>query len=679
MNPLLRPFDFPRFDLIKPDHVEPAIREILADNRAELTSLKLANDVQALLEVLPRLDRLSARLAEAWAPVAHLNAVMNSEDLRLAYNACLPLLSEYETELNQDVELYALYQRLESQQTELGLTLEQQKAVSNALRDFRLSGVALSGDERKQYGDLKRRLNENTSLFSEHILDATDAWHLLISETDRLAGLPENARALAAQAAVQQGQKGFRFDLSAPSYVAVMTYAEDRELRECVYEAFVTRASELGPQAEQFDNSALMVEIMRDRVALANLVGFQRYTELSLATKMAESPEAVMAFLVELADRSKPIAQADYAEVKNFGEAKLGLTKLEPWDIAYCAEQLKQAQFDLSEDEVSNYFPVSKVIDGLFDIVKQLFGIDVEPVTDMTVWHGDVLTYRILRAGKPLARFYFDLYARPKKRGGAWMAECVNRRRDPESGDILPVAFLTCNFSPPLGGRPALLRHSEVVTLFHEFGHGLHHMLTQVDCGAVSGINGVAWDAVELPSQFLENWCWDREALQILSAHIETGEPMPDEMLQKLLAARNFQSGMQMVRQLEFGLFDFKLHDQFDGRPDSIQNVIDEVREAVAVTPTAPFNRFQHGFSHIFGDVDGYAAGYYSYKWAEVLSADAFSKFQEEGVFNRQTGERFLNTVLEQGGSKDALTLFEAFRGRLPKIDALLLQLGITT
>jgi len=476
MNPLLRPFDFPRFDLIKPDHVEPAIREILADNRAELTSLKLANDVQALLEVLPRLDRLSARLAEAWAPVAHLNAVMNSEDLRSAYNACLPLLSEYETELNQDVELYALYQRLESQQTELGLTLEQQKAVSNALRDFRLSGVALSGDERKQYGDLKRRLNENTSLFSEHILDATDAWHLLISETDRLAGLPENARALAAQAAVQQGQKGFRFDLSAPSYVAVMTYAEDRELRECVYEAFVTRASELGPQAEQFDNSALMVEIMRDRVALANLVGFQRYTELSLATKMAESPEAVMAFLVELAERSKPIAQADYAEIKNFGEAKLGLTKLEPWDIAYCAEQLKQAQFDLSEDEVSNYFPVSKVIDGLFDIVKQLFGIDVEPVTDMTVWHGDVLTYRILRAGKPLARFYFDLYARPKKRGGAWMAECVNRRRDPESGDILPVAFLTCNFSPPLGGRPALLRHSEVVTLFHEFGHGLHHM-----------------------------------------------------------------------------------------------------------------------------------------------------------------------------------------------------------
>lgn len=678
-NPLLSRRDYPAFDLIKVEHIEPALKTILAENRAELQQIKGVTHPDDLAEVLSRFDRLNARLAEAWAPVSHLNAVMNSDSLRAAYNICLPLISDYETELNQDADLFKLYQRLEAEQQTLGLTLAERQAVTNALRDFRLSGVDLQGSDRTQFGALKQRLNENTTLFAEHILDATDAWHLLIQSEERLDGLPSNVLAQAAQAAKHNQQDGFRFDLSAPSYLGVMTYAEDRALRQEVYLAFVTRASEIGPHGGQFDNTALMGNILKDRLALANLVGFERYSELSLATKMAKSPAEVTEFLKELAARSKPVAQQDFDEIAGFALEHLGLEQLEPWDIAFCAERLKQSRFELSEEEVQAYFPANQVIEGLFSITQQLFGIEVKAVTDMPVWHDDVTTYMILREGVPLARFYFDLYARPKKRGGAWMAECVNRRFDPEVGTILPVAFLTCNFSPPVEDQAALLRHSEVVTLFHEFGHGLHHMLTQVDCGAVSGINGVAWDAVELPSQFLENWCWDAEALRELSAHFETGAPMPTDLLDKMLAARNFQSGMQMVRQLEFALFDFRLHDAGTEDPAAIAAVLEAVRQEVAVVPVASFNRFQHGFSHIFGSVDGYAAGYYSYKWAEVLSADAFSKFEEEGVFNRQTGERFLNTILEQGGSQDALTLFSDFRGRLPKIDALLMHTGIAS
>jgi oligopeptidase A len=677
LNALLLKSSFPDFDSISAEHVVPAIEAILKANRSELASIKVGAEGADLVQAFHALERLSARLNDAWAPIAHLNAVMSHDALRTAYNTCLPLLSAYETELGQDRDLLEIYEAIAAQQTALQLSRAECKAVANALRDFRLSGVALSDDDRKRYGELKQRLSEQTSLFSEHILDATDAWEKVIKDEAELDGLPETAIALARQAAEAKGYGGYLLDLSSPSYSSVMTHATDRGLRRAVYEAYTTRASELGPQAGQFDNTALIQTILEDRLALAKLLGFGQFSELSLATKMAENPAAVMTFLTDLSNHSKVVAEQDFDEIACFGSEALGLSSIQPWDVAYCADRLKRHRFDLSDEDLRPYFPAQKVIDGLFEIVQRIFGVEVTPVTDMSVWHPDVTTYLIHREGVPLARFYFDLYARAKKRGGAWMADCRCRRQDPAHGLTLPVAFLTCNFPPPVNDQPALLRHDDVVTLFHEFGHGLHHMLTQVDCASVSGINGVAWDAVELPSQFLENWCWDPEALNLISGQVETGEPLPLALLDKMQQARNFCSGMQMVRQLEFALFDFRLHNEFDGNPATLQAILDQVRAAVSVIPISETNRFQNGFSHIFGDVMGYAAGYYSYKWAEVLSADAFSKFKEDGIFNRQAGERFLTTVLEQGGARDALELFVDFRGRAPTVTALLQQEGI--
>ena len=676
MNALLLESPFPDFDSISAEHVVPAIEVILNANRSELASIKDGVEGADLVQVFHALERLSARLNEAWAPIEHLNAVMSHDALRTAYNTCLPLLSAYETELGQDRDLLAIYEAIAAQQTALQLTPPECKAVANALRDFRLSGVALSDDKRKRYGELKQRLSEQTSLFSEHILDATDAWEKVIKDEAGLGGLPETAIALARQAAQAKGYDGYLLDLSSPSYSSVMTHATDRGLRQAVYEAYTTRASELGPQAGQFDNTALIQKILEDRLELANLLGFEQFSELSLATKMAENPAAVMSFLLDLSKHSKVVAEQDFDDIACFGSESLGLSSIYPWDVAFCADRLKRHRFDLSDEDLRPYFPAQKVIDGLFEIVQRIFGVEVTLVTDMSVWHPDVTTYLIHRQGVPLARFYFDLYARSKKRGGAWMADCRCRRQDPANGLTLPVAFLTCNFPPPVNDQPALLRHDDVVTLFHEFGNGLHHMLTQVDCASVSGINGVAWDAVELPSKFLENWCWDPDALNLISSHVETGEPLPLVLLDKMQQARNYQSGMQMVRQLEFALFDFRLHNELDGEPGTLQAILDDVRAAVSV-PISETNRFQNGFSNIFGDVMGYAAGYYSYKWAEVLSADAFSKFKEDGIFNRQTGERFLTTVLEQGGARDALDLFIEFRGRAPTVSALLQQEGI--
>ena len=677
MNALLIQSPFPDFESISAEHVVPAIEAILKANRSELALIKDRAKSADLVQTFHALERLGARLNEAWAPVEHLNAVMSHDALRTAYNTCLPLLSAYETELGQDRDLLGIYEAIAAQQTALPLTPADCKAVANALRDFRLSGVALSPADRKRYGELKQRLSEQTSLFSEHVLDATDAWEKVLTEKAELDGLPETAIALARQAADLKGYDGYLLDLSSPSYSSVMTHATDRGLRQEVYEAYTTRASELGPQAGQFDNTGLVQKILEDRIALANLLGFEQFSGLSLATKMAESPDAVMTFLLDLSNHSKSVAEQDFDDIARYGLETLGLSSIHPWDVAFCGDRLKRHRFDLSDEDLRPYFPVQKVIDGLFEIVQRIFGIEVISVTDMSVWHPDVTTYLIRRQGVPLARFYFDLYARAKKRGGAWMAECRCRRQDPAHGLTLPVAFLTCNFAPPVNDQPALLSHDDVVTLFHEFGHGLHHMLTQVDCASVSGINGVAWDAVELPSQFLENWCWDPDALNLISGQVDTGEPLPLALLDKMLQARNFQSGMQMVRQLEFALFDFRLHNEFDGQRETLRRILDEVRAAVSVTPISETNRFQNGFSHIFGDVMGYAAGYYSYKWAEVLSADAFSKFKEDGIFNRQTGERFLTTVLEQGGARDALELFIDFRGRAPSITPLLQQEGI--
>lgn len=677
MNPLLCDGELPAFDQIEPSHIEPAIKAILEQNQAEIDQYKLALTPEQAYQALHELERLAARLADVWSPVSHLNAVMNNDELRAAYNACLPLISAYETAQGQDTALKNLYEILQRNTEVLNLTVAEQKAIDNALRDFQLSGVDLDEPTRERFGTLKQSLSANTSRYAENVLDATDAWHMHLETSARLQGLPERAMALSRQNAKDSGIKGFRLDLSAPSYLAVMTYAEDRELRREIYEAFVTRASDQGPQAGQFDNTALMHKILTDRQLLAEMLGFERFSELSLAKKMAVSPEKVLEFLAELNERTRPVALEEMSAINIFARDSLGIETLQPWDLAFCAERLKQQKFALSDEDIRPYFPATKVLNGLFEIVRRLFDIDIEQTANVSVWHPDVTTYVIKRDNEVIAQFYLDLYARAKKRGGAWMADCRCRRRHPIHGLTLPVAFLTCNFSAPIDGQDALLSHDEVVTLFHEFGHGLHHMLTQVDCLSVSGINGVAWDAVELPSQFLENWCWASEALGLISGHYLTGEPLPKALLEKMLAVKNYQSGMKMVRQLEFALFDFRLHNEFDGSAAIVQEILDEVRTSTGVTPNIPVNRFQNGFNHIFGNEMGYAAGYYSYKWAEVLSADAFSKFEAEGLFNRQTGEQFLSTVLEQGGSLDAMELFKTFRGREPSVEALLKQEGI--
>ena len=679
MNPLLREAELPRFDQIDASHVVPAISAILEENQAEIDRHKMASTPEQAYRAFHEFERLEARLAEAWSPVSHLNAVVNNDELRAAYNACLPLISAYETAQGQDPALKSLFEVLKQNAGSLGLTLAEQKAVDNALRDFQLSGVDLDQPTRARFGALKQSLSAATSRYAENVLDATDAWYKQIETPDRLRGLPERAMALARQSAKDADMEGYRLTLSAPSYLAVMTHAEDRDLRREVYEAFVTRASDQGPQAGQFDNTALMQEILIDRQSLAEILDFERFTELSLARKMAPSPERVLEFLAELGSRTRPVALEDMRAIHAFARDTLDIETVEPWDLAFCAEGLKRQRFALSDEDIRPYFPATKVLKGLFEIVRRLFDVNIEQTTDVTVWHSDVTTYVIKRDDEVIARFYLDLYARAKKRGGAWMADCRCRRRHPLHGLTLPVAFLTCNFPAPLDSQDALLSHDEVVTLFHEFGHGLHHMLTQVDCLSVSGINGVAWDAVELPSQFLENWCWAKEALELISGHHLTGEPLPAALLDKMLAVKNYQSGMKMVRQLEFALFDFRLHNEFDGSSSVVQRVLDEVRESIGVTPNIPTNRFQNGFNHIFGDEMGYAAGYYSYKWAEVLSADAFSKFEAEGLFNRQTGEQFLSTILEHGGSQDAMALFKAFRGREPSVDALLKQEGIAS
>ena len=502
------------------------------------------------------------------------------------------------------------------------------------------------------------------------------AWSKQIADETELAGLPDASLELARQTADQRGESGYLLTLDFPCYLAVMSHCENRALRREIYEAFVTRASDQGPFAGQWDNTPVMREILSLREEQSRLLGFRNYAEQSLATKMARSTDQVMTFLEDLAARARPAARQEFEDVRKFASDEFGVESLEPWDINFYGEKLKQHQFAISEEHLRPWFPAPKVINGMFEVVHRLYDLEITSADDMETWHEDVSTYNIYKGGELVARFYLDLYARPNKQGGAWMDDCRVRRRK-LSGELqLPVAFLTCNFTPPVKGQPSLLTHDEVVTLFHEFGHGLHHMLTQIECADVSGINGVAWDAVELPSQFMENWCWEKEALQFISGHYETGQPLPPELLGKLLAARNFQSAMRMVRQLEFALFDFRLHMEFDEREENqIARLLDEVRDQVAVVRPPAWNRFAHSFGHIFGG--GYAAGYYSYKWAEVLSADAFSRFSAEGIFNRQTGEQFLDTILEVGGSVDAMDMFVAFMGREPDVSALLRQDGI--
>ena len=672
-NPLLKSNELPPFSHIMPEHVRPAIESIVADNEQAIAALLASGRGKDWTSLQEPLDALDDRLSQAWSPVGHMNAVVNSEDLRAVYNDCLPLLSEYSTRIGQNRQLFDAYQAL-ADSAEFGqLDSAQQKVINDTLRDFRLAGVALDNDKKARYGEIKKQLSELSSKYSDNVLDATMAWTKLVTDESQLSGLPESALAGAKQLATAREQDGWLLNLDFPSYFPVMTYCDNRDLRKEVYTAYATRASDQGPNAGEFDNSNNITEILRYRQELAELLGFANYAEYSLARKMAESPEKVITFLQDLVQRSKPQAEKELAELKAFARDEFGVTELEAWDIGYYGEKLRQQRYTISQEELRPWFPAEKAIAGMFTVVNRLFGVEFEAVTDVDTWHKDVRFFNITRNGEVIGRFYLDLFAREHKRGGAWMDVCRSRwQRD---GKLqLPVAYLTCNFTPPVGDKPALLTHNEVVTLFHEFGHGLHHMLTKVDYAAVSGISGVAWDAVELPSQFMENWCWEKEGLAIISGHYETGEPLPEAMLNKLLAAKNFQSAMAMVRQLEFSLFDFKLHKEYREDID-VRALLDDVRQQVSVVIPPAFNRFQNSFNHIFSG--GYAAGYYSYIWAEVLSADAFSRFEEEGIFNQATGESFLHEILEKGGSAEPMELFVNFRGREPQIDALLRHSGI--
>jgi oligopeptidase A len=673
-NPLLEPYAFPPFSHIRPEHVEPAIEQILAENRASLVEL-LKQPRYTWDNLIAKLEDLDDRLDKAWAPVRHLNAVVNNDPLRQAYNACLPKLSDYATEMGQNVALYEAHRALVESEEFNRLDAAQKKILKDALRDFRLAGVALPEAKKARFKEIEQRLTQLASRFEENVLDATHAWTKHLSDPKALAGLPETAKAIARQKAQAIGLDGWLLTLEFPCYLAVMTFADDRSLRREMYEAYVTRASDQGPLAGRYDNTQCMEEILALRHEKAKLLGYANFAELSLATKMAETPTQVLDFLRELARFAKPKAEKELEELKEFAREQ-GIDRLEAWDLMYYAEKLKNHRFQLSQEEVRQYFPAPKVVAGLFQVVERLFGFKVLELSSVDVWHPEVRVFEIVSPqGEVRGRFYLDLYARPKKRGGAWMDECVARRK--RNGQVqIPIAFLTCNFTPPTADAPALLTHDEVLTLFHEFGHGLHHLLTQVDYLQASGIRGVEWDAVELPSQFLENFCWQREALALISGHYLTGQALPEDLFSKMLAARHFQAGMQMVRQLEFALFDFRLHLEYDpAKGGRIYQILDEVRDEVAVFKPPAFNRFAHSFTHIFGG--GYAAGYYSYKWAEVLSADAFARFEEEGVFDPITGRAFLQHILETGGSQPALESFIAFRGREPKIDALLRYSGI--
>lgn len=675
-NPLLEEHIQPPFSRITASHVEPAIEQILADSRQHLEALLDASSDYDWENLVRPIEEIDDRLHRAWSPVSHLNAVMNSDELRDAYNACLPKLSAYNTDVGQNQRLYQAYQSIADSAEYAKLEPAQQKVIDNTLRNFRLAGVSLNDTDKARYKDIMQQLSKLTSQFQDNVLDATQAWKKQITDETLLAGLPESTKALLRQNAERDKLDGWLLNLEFPCYFPVINYADNRELREEMYQAYATRASNQGPNAGQWDNSEVMEQILALRHEVAQLLGFSDYAEYSLATKMAETPQQVIDFLEDLAQRSKPQAKQEFEEIKQFAKDHFSATDLQAWDVLYYGEKLREYRYQISQEELRPYFPSTTVIPGLFTVVERLYGITIRANDSMEVWHPDVGCYEIVNTeDNVIGRFYLDLYARANKRGGAWMDGCTNRRQA-RSGLQIPVAYMVCNFSPAVGDNPALFTHEEVLTLFHEFGHGLHHLLTQIDYAAVSGINGVEWDAVELPSQFMENWCWEREALDLLARHYQTGESIPEDLYQRMIAAKNFQAAMLMVRQLEFSLFDFRVHREYDPqRGGRILEILNEVRSQVAVVIPPSFNRFPHAFSHIFAG--GYAAGYYSYKWAEVLSSDAFSLFEENGIFDQNTGTRFRQSVLEKGGSRDAMTNFVEFRGREPSIDALLRHSGI--
>ncbi|WP_373766242.1 oligopeptidase A [Glaesserella sp.] len=673
-NPLLNQTGLPAFSQIKPEHIQPAIVQLIQDCRHTIDSVAQIESPTWENFYLPQ-AMAGDKLSRAWSPVGHLNAVKNSPELREAYQACLPLLSEYSTWVGQHQGLYQGYLKLKNSAEFARYSVAQQKAIENSLRDFELSGISLPQEKQQRYGEIVSRLSELSSQFSNNVLDATMGWDIVIENEAELKGLPESALEAAKVSAQSKEKSGYRFTLEFPSYLPVMTYCENRKLRQEMYEAYNTRASDQGVNAGKWDNSAIMAEELALRLELANLLGFKTYADYSLATKMAENPQQVMDFLEDLAARSKAQGEKELAELRAFAAKEYGETDLQPWDIAFYSEKQKQALYAINDEELRPYFPEERVLVGLFELIQRIFGMRVEEQKEFDTYHEDVRFFNIFDETDRLrGSFYLDLYAREHKRGGAWMDDCIGQKRLADGSLQKPVAYLTCNFNKPIGNKPALFTHDEVTTLFHEFGHGIHHMLTEIDVGDVAGINGVPWDAVELPSQFLENWCWEEEALAFISGHYETGEPLPKSKLTQLLKAKNYQAAMFVLRQLEFGLFDFRLHLAVP-RENLVLETLKAVKAQVALIEMPTFVRTPHSFSHIFAG--GYAAGYYSYLWAEVLSADAFSRFEEEGIFNRDVGQDFLEHILTRGGSEEPMVLFERFRGRKPTLDALLRHKGI--
>ncbi|WP_297423768.1 M3 family metallopeptidase [uncultured Acinetobacter sp.] len=663
----------PQFDQISLEQLQQQIEDAIAQGQAFLQNLNQVPDQQAArLNTLEQLDTLENNMSEAWGVLSHLNAVMNNSQTREVYQALLPSLSAYYTELGQHTVLYQTFQHVHDASEYSDLSAAQQSAIRLALRDFKLSGVALEGAAKKRYAEISARLSQLSSDFSNHVLDATQAYFKALSE-DELKGLPTSSVELLKQYGQQRELEQAVATLDFPSYLAIMTYAEDRALRETLYKAYTTRASDQAEQRE-FDNTEVMQEILSLRQEMAALLGFNNYAELSLASKMAPDVASVQTFLAELAEHARQPATEDIAALKAIAAAD-GVVELQPWDSTFYSEKLKVAQFNLSQEALKPYFPAPKVLQGLFSIVKRLYGVDIIE-RQAPVWHTDARYFELEDQGQVLGGFYFDLYARSGKRGGAWMSGFRSRMQT-QHGLQKPICYMVCNFTPPVGDQPALLTHDEVITLFHEFGHGLHHMLTEVDNISVAGTHGVAWDAVELPSQFMEFWAWDQESLSLLSEHIETKQHLPSDLLKALLDARFFQSGMQTLRQIEFALFDLNIHATSPALDaQGIQSTLDQIRAQFSVVPSVAYNRFQHSFSHIFAG--GYAAGYYSYKWAEVLASDAFDRFEHEGIFNTQTGQEFRQAVLAVGGRDSALEAFVNFRGREPKIDALLRHQGWT-
>lgn len=676
-NPLLTTEKLPAFDQIKPEHIEPALDQILTENRTRIAALLADEQPHTWNNLIYPLEILENRLHRMWSPVSHLHAVKQTDELREKYHVCLPKLTAYSTELSQNKMLYSAVVSITTSPAYAQLEMAQQQTLQNQLHNFKLAGVALADDTKKRFADIQMQLAELQNKFEEYVLDATRSWNKHITSKDALNGIPAHTLATAHAAAKQKNLEGWLLTLDFPCYFSVISYADNRALREEMYSAYTTRASDQGPDGDKFNNANTMVEILKLRQEESQLLGFHNYAELSLARKMVKDPNQVLDFLYQLIEKVRPKAQRELQELTVFANQLGHQGSLQPWDISYYSEKLRKKLYGIDDETLRLYFPIEKVLSGMFEVVHRLYGMNIKEMTGISTWHPDVRFFEIRDKNNQLrGEFYLDLYAREKKREGAWMDHYNDRFRF-DDGLQTPVAYLTCNLTPPSSGKPGLLNHEEIVTLFHEFGHGLHQMLTQIDYPGVSGINGVAWDAVELPSQFMEFFTFEKPVLEFISEHYQTKKPLPENLLQELIKAKNFHTGLYLLRQLEFALFDFRLHMEF--KPSSnyqfIQNLMTEIRHKFGVITVPAYNRFQNTFSHIFAG--GYSAGYYSYLWAEMLASDAYAKFEENGIFDKATGQAFLTHILEKGGSEEILDLFIKFRGRAPTIDALLRHKGI--